>query len=76
MLLPKLTLASAALITVGVTGWAASAAVGIDKGVQDAVAVAVTQAPKTTRPLVLPGFHCHLIPLALPASALASLRPE
>jgi len=53
MLLQKLKLASSALITVGVTAWAASAALGIDKGEQDAVAVA--QAPKTTRPLVLPG---------------------
>jgi RNA polymerase sigma factor (sigma-70 family) len=53
MLFQKLTLASAALITVGVTAWAASAALGIDKREQDAVAVA--QVPKTMRPLVLPG---------------------
>jgi RNA polymerase sigma factor (sigma-70 family) len=53
MLLPKLTLAFAALITAGVTVWAASGAIGSDKGEQDAVAA--PQAAETTRPLVLPG---------------------
>ena len=53
MLLQKLKLASAALITVGVTAWAASATLGVRNGEQDAIAVA--QAPKTTRPLVLAG---------------------
>jgi len=53
MLLHKLMLASAALITVGVTAWAASAAPGIRTGEQEPVAVA--QVPKTMRPLVLPG---------------------
>ena len=53
ILLPKLALASVALITVGVTGWAASATLGIDK--REQVAVAVTLAPRTTRPLQLSG---------------------
>jgi RNA polymerase sigma factor (sigma-70 family) len=68
MLLQKLKLAAAGLIIVGVTAWAASGALGIEKGDEHADAVAVAQAPKTTRPLVLPGST------ALDPTRLARIR--